>query len=91
LGELGALSTTLRSAASGDSALGTAGERCVDCLHFRNDPATIERAFPGLSAMGSAGADVRACDGLCELHGVYLSFSDRCAQFQRAVQTDKYS
>jgi hypothetical protein len=58
--------------------------RCVDCAHFRNDAAALERAFPGLGSMGSARADVRAYDGLCARHGVYLSFADGCAQHEPA-------
>ena len=57
------------------------GPRCADCRHFRNDRESVEQAFPGLSSMGSYGADVRAADGLCSLHGTYLAHTDRCAQF----------
>jgi len=59
-------------------------DRCVDCVYFRNDAAAIEHSFPGLASMSSALADVRAYDGLCARHGVYLGFSDRCAEFKRA-------
>jgi len=62
-----------------------AAGRCADCAHFRNDRAAIEAAFPGLSSLSSALADVRAYDGLCARHGVYLSFSDGCAQFERGA------
>jgi hypothetical protein len=51
-------------------------------VHFGNDVATIERAFPGMTSMGSAAADVRAYDGLCSRHGVYLSFSEICREFE---------
>ena len=56
--------------------------RCLDCRHFCNDPAVIERAFPGLTAMGSAYADVRANDGLCARHGIYLALTNGCAGFE---------
>jgi hypothetical protein len=62
--------------------------RCAGCRNFRNDADSILLAFPGLSAMGSVGADVRAGDGLCSLHGVYLSFSDRCAQFSATARPE---
>lgn len=65
----------------------SAAGRCLDCLHFRNDPATIEHSFPGLAAMGSASADVRAYDGLCGKHGLYLAFCDGCPQFEPAGTT----
>ncbi|MEI9897271.1 MAG: hypothetical protein WDN28_26270 [Chthoniobacter sp.] len=59
-----------------------AGQRCCGhCVHFRNDPATIESAFPGLTAMSSGSASVRAQDGLCHRHDLYLSFHDLCADF----------
>jgi len=65
--------------------------RCLDCAHFRNDAAALERAFPGLGSMGSARADVRANDGLCARHGVYLSFADGCSQFKPAALCPKYN
>ena len=55
--------------------------QCLDCRHFCNDPVVIERTFPGLTAMGSAYADVRANDGLCARHGVYLGLNNGCAEF----------
>lgn len=62
---------------------GPASERriCGHCQHFRNDPAVIEAAFKGMAAMCSGHASVRANDGLCDKHGVYLSFHDCCADF----------
>lgn len=59
--------------------------RCVDCAHFRNDAAALEHAFPGLGSMGSAGADVRAYDGLCARHGIYLGASEGCAEFASII------
>jgi len=67
------------------NAVGSALGRCLDCAHFCNEPAKIERSFPGLTSMGSAFADVRAYDGLCARHGIYLAFSDGCAQFENAA------
>ena len=57
---------------------------CGRCTHFRNAPADLEAAFPGRSAMSSGHASVRAHDGLCDSHGVYLSFRDCCAEFAAA-------
>jgi len=57
---------------------------CGDCIHFCNDPETLEKEFPGLGIMSSGFASVRAEDGLCRLRGVYLSCRDGCADF-RAV------
>jgi len=57
--------------------------RCLDCRHFCNDPAVIERAFPGLTAMGSGYADVRANDGLCARHDLYLALTNGCAEFEQ--------
>jgi hypothetical protein len=54
---------------------------CAACRHFMDDPAALERAFPGFSAMGSARASVRAGDGICERHGVYVSAHDGCGDF----------
>ena len=54
---------------------------CGNCRHFCNDPAVIEAAFPGLTTMSSAYASVRANDGLCARHDVYLAFTDTCQDF----------
>ena len=57
---------------------------CGRCLHFQNDPAALEQAFPGMTSLGSAYASVRAQDGLCRRHGLYLSARDCCASFVAA-------
>jgi hypothetical protein len=54
---------------------------CGKCVHFRNDPAILEAAYPGLTAMGSGFSSVRAQDGLCSRHDLYLSFWDSCPGF----------
>jgi hypothetical protein len=56
--------------------------RCATCAHFRNDPAHLEAAFPGLSALGSAWGSTRADDGLCELRGIYLSSEGACERYR---------
>ena len=59
--------------------------KCRDCVHFRTGPAAIEGAFPGLAALSSGYASVRADDGLCALHGRYLPSSASCARHQRSA------
>jgi hypothetical protein len=60
--------------------------RCATCSQFRNDPAFIERAMPGLVSMGSAHASVRAEDGVCLRHDRYLSARSSCADYVVSVQ-----
>ena len=55
--------------------------RCGACVQFRNDPAYLEAAMPGLSSLGSAYASVRADDGICLRHDRYLSARASCADF----------
>ena len=55
--------------------------RCGDCVHFRNDPAYLEAAMPGLSSLSSAYGSVRADDGICLRHDRYLSARAGCADF----------
>jgi hypothetical protein len=62
----------------------TAQRCCGHCVHFCNDPAAIEAAFKGLSAMSSGHASVRSHDGLCHMHDLYLSYRDCCADFSAA-------
>ena len=58
------------------------GETCEQCIHFENDPAEIEKAYPGLKIMSSGYAAVRDRDGLCSLNQLYLSAGDSCEKFQ---------
>lgn len=59
-----------------------AGERCGSCAHFRNDPAYLERLFPGLTSFASADASVRGDDGHCRRHDRYLGARSCCADFR---------
>lgn len=61
-----------------------AARTCGHCVHFCNAPATIEATYKGLSSMSSGYASVRAHDGLCNRHDVYLSYRDRCPDFSPA-------
>ena len=54
---------------------------CGRCEHFENDPTALEKAFPGLTSMCSGFASVRAQDGLCRRHDIYLSAWDSCPSF----------
>jgi hypothetical protein len=58
--------------------------RCGACAHFRNDPAWLERAIPGLASLSSGDASVRAGDGLCLQHDRYLAIDAHCADFTAA-------
>ncbi len=59
-------------------------ENCGRCLYFQNDPAVLERELPGLASMGSGYAAVRAEDGICRRHGLYLSARDYCPNYTAA-------
>jgi hypothetical protein len=63
---------------------------CGGCIHFSNAPAAIEAAFPGLGAMGSAQASVKACDGLCDRHGLYVPYRDCCVDFSPRAKDPEY-
>ncbi|RMG31374.1 MAG: hypothetical protein D6721_01205 [Gammaproteobacteria bacterium] len=56
---------------------------CRHCRHFRNDADYLEAVLPGLQVMGSARASVRAEDGICVRHQLYLSARCSCAGFER--------
>jgi hypothetical protein len=57
------------------------GSVCKNCAHFQNDPALIEKAYPGLTIMSSGFASVRDQDGLCNYNQLYLSARDSCPHF----------
>jgi len=58
---------------------------CQQCAHFQNDPAHIEKVFPGLTTMSSGFASVRDRDGLCTYHQLYLSATHSCPAIKLAV------
>jgi len=55
--------------------------QCGHCAYFRNDPATLEAAFPGLTSLSSAYGSARGDDGLCLRHDRYLGSRASCADF----------
>ena len=59
--------------------------QCGACGYFRNDPAYLEAAIPGLSSLSSATASVRGEDGLCLRHDRYLGARAVCADFTPAA------
>lgn len=54
---------------------------CMQCAHFSNNPAFLERTFPGWQTMGSAHGSVRKDDGICAVHDIYLSAHNSCDKF----------
>jgi hypothetical protein len=54
---------------------------CKNCEHFQNDPALIEKTYPGLTIISSGYASVRDQDGLCNYNQLYLSARDSCPHF----------
>jgi len=61
---------------------GNSGSICQNCAHFQNDPALIEKAYPGLAVMSSGFASARDQDGLCNYNQLYLSARDSCTYFE---------
>jgi hypothetical protein len=55
---------------------------CATCRSFRNDPASLEAAFPGLLSLSSARGSVRAQDGLCDRHDIYLPSVACCPNYE---------
>jgi hypothetical protein len=62
---------------------------CENCRHFQNDPVALEKTYPGLSALSSAFASVRAQDGICSRHDLYLPAWDHCRDFAPAVEFNR--
>lgn len=54
---------------------------CRNCRSFSGAALALEAAFPGMTAMGSGFSAVRGGDGLCGLHGRYLSAGSSCPRF----------
>lgn len=64
---------------------------CLSCGHFCDDPGAIERALPGLAALSSGQASVRARDGLCLLHDVVTNGVRGCPEFFPALRVASVS
>jgi hypothetical protein len=62
----------------------TKAECCGACRYFRNDPGYLGSAIAGLSSLSSGAASVRADDGLCSRHDLYLAAGNVCARFDPA-------
>jgi len=62
---------------------GSGQGECRDCASFNSSAAELEQAFPGLASMGSGFGSVRWGDGLCAVHGRYLSCISSCRSFSR--------
>jgi hypothetical protein len=56
-------------------------ETCRDCRFFNNDPAWIEKIFPGLSSLSSAYGSTRAEAGICSERELFLQPVTKCPQF----------
>jgi hypothetical protein len=63
-----------------------ASKRCGACRHFRNDPAYLEAAIPGLECLSSGAASVRADHGLCPRHDRYPGAGGSCADFASSLE-----
>jgi hypothetical protein len=61
--------------------LRSSGAICQQCAHFQNDPAYIEKTYPGLTIFSSGFASVRDQDGFCNYNQLYLSARDSCPGF----------
>ena len=61
------------------------GNTCQQCAYFQNDPAFIEKNYPGLTVMSSGYASVRDRDGICSFNQIYLSAGDSCVHFEPCI------
>jgi hypothetical protein len=61
---------------------------CRTCRYFEQRAPLIESMLPGLSALSSAYASVRAGDGLCTLRDRYAAESSGCDFYNPASRHD---
>jgi hypothetical protein len=55
---------------------------CRDCRYFNNNPASLEKVFPGLNALSSAYGSARGEAGVCSKLDLYLSPQKKCEYFE---------
>jgi hypothetical protein len=60
---------------------------CGTCRHFEQRARVLESMLPGLFALSSAYASVRAADGLCTLRDRYAADSSSC-DFHDPLQSE---
>jgi hypothetical protein len=75
-----ALLQGLRGLFAFEAPLPAPAARCASCRHFRNEALALEQASPGLASLSSGFGAVRSDDGVCGLHGRYLSARASCSQ-----------
>jgi len=78
---------SLRAGATAERVRAGVVAACGRCRHFLKIPAALEAALPGLRALSSAYAAVRADDGLCRLHDRYLAATFSCDRFEASVRS----
>ncbi|HEC91049.1 MAG TPA: hypothetical protein ENI55_05220 [Alphaproteobacteria bacterium] len=54
---------------------------CINCTHFHNSSAYLEKVFPGMNVLGSGDGSVRKDDGICDVRDIYLSADNECDRF----------
>ncbi|MEW6214734.1 MAG: hypothetical protein AB1478_05945 [Nitrospirota bacterium] len=60
---------------------------CMECVYFNNDPAWLEKVFPGLNALSSAYGATRGESGICIKKDIYLSPVRQCSDFEKLPDT----
>jgi hypothetical protein len=58
------------------------GTTCWECKYFNNDPAWLEKIFPGLNALSSAYGCARGEAGVCSKLDLYLYPQKKCEYFK---------
>ncbi|RLB52682.1 MAG: hypothetical protein DRI34_14380 [Deltaproteobacteria bacterium] len=55
---------------------------CAGCRYFLDDAEQLEREFPGILILSSAGGDTRGDQGLCRLHEKWVLPRFTCSRHQ---------
>ena len=63
----------------------TADICCGTCVHFIDDPADFESAFPGILILSSGQGDSRGNQGLCRVHERLLVPDASCERFEPRI------
>jgi len=54
---------------------------CSKCRYFRNDPAELEKMFPGILILSSTYGSTRARAGVCDIHERFHDPEPACTEF----------
>jgi len=55
---------------------------CAECRYFQDDPAALERSFPGILVLSSSYGSTRGRAGICAVRNTFQDPEVACREFE---------